>query len=408
MKKYIKFGGALVGLALLVAATFPGYPTIPSGGETAITGIETIPMDTNLPQGQQPQTVVVTAAQLGSYAHGLAVGRNALIGGNFATNLWQRGTTSGDIANTLTYTADRFWAIGGASSAINVLKEVAAADVPSAQFGASMRFQRKAANADVVALCTGQTLTSLNSQPFAGQGYVYSFYAKKGANFSPALSDINVTVASGTGTDGAASGFAAGTQTGAASPTNAVSQVITTSWTRYSFSGTFASTATQVGVKKCFTPVGTAGANDWVEFAGEQLEIQAPGLTGPSAFNFVWASTDAQAQLAYTYVVAEPASTVAVAVGQATTTSIAKYTLQFPVKMRAVPTTTVVTGTFEAAIAGGTAATGCTFVAISSSNSVQVGGLSSGTCSSTPLVVGNASLLLGGGGTGSFTFSAEL
>ena len=60
-----------------------------------------------------------TLTQLGSGQP--AFPRNLLDGSDFTTNPWQRGTSFTSIANTLTYTADRWFAVGGSSSSISVL-----------------------------------------------------------------------------------------------------------------------------------------------------------------------------------------------------------------------------------------------------------------------------------------------
>src|ERR1700684_364214 len=49
---------------------------------------------------------------------GVAHFRHLIDGGDFTVNPWQRGNSFTAIASTLTYTADRFFAVGGASSAI--------------------------------------------------------------------------------------------------------------------------------------------------------------------------------------------------------------------------------------------------------------------------------------------------
>src|ERR1700744_6036203 len=62
-----------------------------SAGETALTGAETIPIDTNLTGGQMPQS---QKASIDVFAHlGEGAERNFLRGSDFFINLWQRGTT---------------------------------------------------------------------------------------------------------------------------------------------------------------------------------------------------------------------------------------------------------------------------------------------------------------------------
>ena len=48
---------------------------------------------------------------------------------------------------------------------------------------------------------------------------------------------------------------------------------MTTSWQRFSVTGTVGSTATQLAFVIFYDPTGTAGANDWMEVTGVQLEV---------------------------------------------------------------------------------------------------------------------------------------
>lgn len=47
------------------AGVFPGFPVLPSGAETTFSGIETVPVDTQLTQGLVPETGLITLQQLG-------------------------------------------------------------------------------------------------------------------------------------------------------------------------------------------------------------------------------------------------------------------------------------------------------------------------------------------------------
>ena len=48
---------------------------------------------------------------------------------------------------------------------------------------------------------------------------------------------------------------------------------MTTSWQRFTATGTVASNVTEIGIEAFYTPVGTAGANDYFEITGVQVEI---------------------------------------------------------------------------------------------------------------------------------------
>jgi hypothetical protein len=60
--------------------------------------------------------------------------------------------------------------------------------------------------------------------------------------------------------------------TGQSNLINFTTQAITTTWTRYTFTVSVASTATQIGFQLGYTPSGTAGASDFVDITGVQIE----------------------------------------------------------------------------------------------------------------------------------------
>lgn len=404
--RHLPFVAAIVAVGLTTAAwaggVFEGYPAV----TVPLTGIEVVPADTGLANGLTPQTELITTQQLAEYSHSLGGTSglvNGLIGGDFATNPWARGTPSGDIASTLTYGADRWWNLGGASSAINVTKITTS---QTAGFGASLKFARKSGNTDVAEICMGQALISNNSFRFQGKTAVLSFWAKAGALYSDAASDINVAIASGTGVDGAATAQAAGTWTGYAETAENV--VITTTWTRYTVTAAIPATAVQVGVQFCYTPVGTAGATDNFELAGVQLEASDLAVASdPQASSFAYRAAGEEQDLAqfYTYVRNEGAAGVVAEVCQVDTTTVALCTFQNPVTMRIAPTDTVTTGTYGATKADGTVQTGT--LTATGTNTVEYV-VNTFTAGAANLVAGNASFLIGAGGTGKIVVSSEL
>ena len=135
MKKLLAavgLGAMLVASAAYAAGMWPALPNATSSTNTfPLTGNETIPADTNLPQGIQPSSELITTNTLASFMSGrITAWRNVLVSGDFGSAPWQRGTSGfGNIANTLTYGADRWWNLGGASSSINVTKQTGASDI---------------------------------------------------------------------------------------------------------------------------------------------------------------------------------------------------------------------------------------------------------------------------------------
>ncbi len=328
--------------------------------------------------------------------------RNILDGGDFTVNPWQRnvpglqssaGVLSG-VTNTLTYFADRWFGVGGASSSITMSQ---VQDSTLAGTSQHLKFQRANANANTAVLNLGQAIETLDAYRCQGQPVTLSFYAKAGANFSPANGTIGVQVFAGTGTNQSAANMVAGTWTGQSNVVNATA-ALTTAWQRFQFTGTVPAGATQLGVLFTMTPVGTAGSDDSFTIDLVQLEV------GPSAT--VPERRDVQVELEicqrYAWVIAEPASGVVVGMGACPTTTTASIYMATPVQMLKAPTLTVSAGTFNVrpanAAASGTAAAGGTHTP----NAITVS-----VSAVTATTAGFATPLLGGGGTGYIVASAD-
>ena len=112
-----------------------------------------------------------------------------------------------------------------------------------------------------------QGLETINSVPYAGKTVTMSFYARAGANFSPTSNAFNAMIYTGTGTDQFPTGYTGGASVGLTTFN------ITTTWVRYSITGTIPTTATEFGTYFYWVPTGTAGTNDYVEITGVQVEV---------------------------------------------------------------------------------------------------------------------------------------
>jgi hypothetical protein len=350
----------------------------------------------------------------------LAFPRNIIDGGDFTTNPWQRGISFTGIASTLTYTADRFFAVGSAGSSISVSQVTGVTVVPG--FTQALQFGRAAANANTAVINLGQVVETLDSIRAQGQTVTLSFWAQAGASWSPANGALNVLLASGTGANQSAASLVAGTWTGYSSLTltpqqnispnsspnsspNAavltaganIAQQITTSWQRYSFTATVPAPCTQLGVLFNATPVGTAGAADSVQIMGVQLEI------GAQATPFEHRDIELELAIAqrYFFNIPEPASGVIVGAGMVAGATSEIIFIPLPVQMRAAPTVAVSAGSFKFNLAGTATAVG-TFAAGSTHtpNYISVTGNAAGTA-------GQGTLLQGGGGAGFIQASAD-
>ena len=197
-----------------------------------------------------------------------AAGKNAVINGGF--DIWQRGTSVAVTANTPTYTSDRWMLQPSGLNLASTVSRQATGDttnLPNIQYCA--RVQRNSGQTGTSPIYLGNSFESINSIPFAGKQVTLSFYARAGANFSSASNALQANLDSGTGTD---QNVVSGGYTGSATPVSGTA-TLTTTWQRFSFTGTIAATATEIGLRFNYTPVGTAGAADYFEITGVQLEL---------------------------------------------------------------------------------------------------------------------------------------
>ena len=422
--KSLLLAGALAVLALGPAMS-AGFLTngLPVAGSVPLTlpltGAETVPADTNLTQGLNPASEAITLDQLAGGLGGMLDGsRNKLIGGDFYQNLWQRGTTGASTTTALLYGADRWWGLSGTGTAFTQAQGTSS---PPTGTGAYNRVQRTAAETGVVAVCVGQVLSSANSYSLAGQTVEFSFDARAGALFSAANSTITATIAYGTGANGSAANFSTGSWTGYAVAT-AQAIVIGTSFERFSAVAAIPATAAQVGVKICYTPVGTAGATDYFDFARAQLAVN-PGAVAKTnlaatdtsysmlGFDARQSNVEADLQRSYYWKLAESATITPLAACAAIDITHTNCLVQFPVQMRITPTITYTAGfasptsTTQATL--GACSALATAVTVTSAtlnpNNVLV------TCTATTIpAAGVASFLYSNGGSGVIQASAEL
>ena len=187
--------------------------------------------------------------------------KNKIINGSM--RFWQRGTTFTNPGGA--YTADRYMVTQNATSGTYVASRQTAS---LEGFQYCMRLQRSASQTATGGIFLGHSLESADVIPLQSKPMVFSFYARKGSNFSSVSSDINVQLATGTGTDGQAF----------AGLTNEVTQisttaVLTTSWQRFSYTFTAPSNASQLRFNINYTPNGTASTNDYFDITGIQLEL---------------------------------------------------------------------------------------------------------------------------------------
>lgn len=377
--------------------------TVPAGPPMQ-TGTETVPADTNVGSNVNPETVTIPSALLGS----LNAHQNYIMGGDFGTNLWQRGTTFSAITPaTYQMIADRWFAVS-ASNTMTITQNTpstSAADyIGNVGFYSWMRVARPSATPSGSS-CVGQILDQKQAADLIGHNGVLSFYGYAPTTFSATNEAIQVSVAYYTAADSATPGT--NTATAALSVSgqssgitgyqaNVVSGVgltnavissgvatidLTTTPTLYAVYAPIPaqnSSGTEVNgviVSFCATPTATSTeSTDYFEIEAVQLQAMPSaatnnmpnGVIGYTGFQRVLPVDEAKRELSYSYVFGDggTAGHGIFGTGWDISTSEANVTVPFPVPMRESPSVTVATATsFAVFELNGTTTQACTTLA---------------------------------------------
>jgi hypothetical protein len=244
---------------------------------------------------------------------------------NSAMQVWQRGTSF----TAAGLTADR-WQTGSTTN--KTLSRQTTSDTTNLAFiQYCMRIQRTVSTTGTGGIDIAQNFESVNSIPFAGKTITMSFYARAGANYSPTSSLLNYYLYTGTGTD---QNLFTGL-TGSATPISTTA-TLTTTWQRFTATATIGATATQLVPYFLMNPSGTAGANDYFEVTGVQIDIGSVALP----FRTYAATIQGELSACQRYYTRENVTTTYAYLrsnGNATTTSLARIIVPFPVEMRVKP-----------------------------------------------------------------------
>jgi len=242
-----------------------------------------------------------------------------------AFDFWQRGTTF--TSGSAMYTADR-WPIspnGGTMTISRINSDLTG-------FRYAMRVQRPQGGTTTAQIYLGQGLVTEDVIHMQGKQVTISFYARAGANYSSAGSILSLGANWGTGTGG----YVYAPLTNDALLFN-TGFTLTTSWQRFSYTFTMPATMTEFRFYPYYTQSGTAGANDYYDMTGWQLEL------GPVATTFSRYGGNIQGELAacqrYYYRAIPGISTYGLFehFGVATSTTTIYSSLKLPVTMRTNP-----------------------------------------------------------------------
>ena len=264
---------------------------------------------------------------------------------NSASQIWQRGTSISYANNEKKYGPDR-WEVGSYNGSGTVSRQATGdtTNLPFIQY--CTRFQRTAGQTATGGNFLVNTFETINSIPFTGKTITVSYYARKGADLSGTFTPVLVY---GTGTD-------QNPLTGMTGQTTLynTAATLTTTWQRFTFTVSVATSSTQLAFYFQHTASGTASTNDYFEVTGVQMDI------GSVALPFRTYAATIQGELAacqrYFWKVTNP---FVVSVNQSTTSTTG--ILPFPVEMRVAPTATYSSaGTFYV---GGNSSGGASSVA---------------------------------------------
>ena len=203
----------------------------------------------------------------GTVAMGSSFKRNRIINGNM--QVWQRGTSGFTAVNTSIYAADRFFMFAGVGTNSTASQ---ATSIGLSGFQYAMRAQRNSGNTGTASLVIGQTIETVNCYDLAGKTITVSFWARAGANFSPTGNALTAYLVTGTGTDQGTTAFINSTWTGQAQATMGTA-TLTTSWQQFIYSVAVPSGTNEIAWYVNCAPTGTAGANDYYDVTGVQLEV---------------------------------------------------------------------------------------------------------------------------------------
>ena len=252
--------------------------------------------------------------------------KNFVFNGSF--DCWQRGTTFTSIGTTQ-YSADRWYYGNGGASNYTFTRQTTSdtTNLPNVQY--AIRLARVAGNTNTAQQYFANVLETVNTIPLVGKTITLSYYARVGADYSGG-STFRGYAATGATVDVPLFSGVASNNVASTAPT------LTTTWQRFTASGTVATSQTQACVYFTWTPSGTAGANDWIEITSVQLEVGA--LMTP----FARAGGSIGGELAlcqrYYYRIQNDSTVAYAAISTAYTTTNAIATIPIKTTLRVTPT----------------------------------------------------------------------
>lgn len=196
------------------------------------------------------------------------VGSTTVPAVNFLRNplfrVWQRGTS---FTGAATLPLADGWFTGVSTDATRTFSQVTSGQQYT-QY--ALRAQRNAASSGLETLEVRSVIETSMAKLLAGRTVTFSVYVRTGANLS-ASNTLGLVVWFGTGVN---EGRAINSWTGLTSVSTFYTDYAASSdWTRLSYTTTVPATCTELGLSVYYNPSGTAGAADYFDITGAQLEI---------------------------------------------------------------------------------------------------------------------------------------
>ena len=196
--------------------------------------------------------------------------RNFIINGGL--QIWERGTSFASTGNgSNNYTADRFWVSHNNTSNLTVSQQDGTGAGIGVQYCA--RVQRNSGSSATNGIRFGTSLEATDVIRMRGEKLTLSYYARAGADYSPTSNALGLYLYTGTDVDPNPNTFAGGSWNNTVGLVNTTS-TLTTSWQRFTHTtAAVSSTANAIILQFNASETGTAGANDYFEMTGVQLEV---------------------------------------------------------------------------------------------------------------------------------------
>jgi hypothetical protein len=249
--------------------------------------------------------------------------------------VFQRGSSIAITTGTSNnYTADR-WACSVNTNQTSTVAQYATSDttnLPNIRYCA--RVQRNSGQTGTSNMFFDQSIETANSIPFIGKTVTVSFYARAGATFLSAGNTLTTQLVTGTGTD---QNISTSSGTGVAGSTV---PSLTANWQRFAFTAPIGTSVTQLFLRFQFTPTGTAGASDYYEITGVQIDLGSYTATTAPAFRRSGGTLQgelAACQRYYQRINNNPSGYGGFGSGFASATTNVRIECFLPVQMRALP-----------------------------------------------------------------------